>query len=337
MVSFADWRVGPDGRLGPVLEECLRAAVAAPSIHNTQPWRFRPFADGVDVFADHTRRLGVVDPTGREVLISVGAALFNLRIAVLSHGRTPLTRLMRDSTQSDHVATVRFGRPVHVSETVHRLALAIPHRRTNRRPFSNTSIPKEVLAELVDATAVEGGRLAVADPGTREAVLSLVRLAERRERDEPAYWSELADWTGGWRDRRDGVPPEAYGPWSAMETVPIRDFGLIEPGRRRRVATFEAEPTIAVLYSTGDTPRQWVVAGQALERVLLTATVRGVATTLMTQPLEIPRFRELLCDSAAGLVPQAIVRFGYGPPSASTPRRPLEAVVEGLTPTGGLR
>lgn len=109
------------------------------------------------------------------------------------------------ASQSDHVARVRFGRTVHVSETVRRLAQAIPHRRTNGRPFSNTSIPKEVLAELVDSTAVEGGRLAVADPATREAVLSLVRLAERRERDEPAYWSELADWTGGWRDRRDGV------------------------------------------------------------------------------------------------------------------------------------
>ena len=114
-----------------------------------------------------------------------------------------------------------------------------------------------------------------------------------------------------------------------METVPIRDFGLIEPARQRRVATFEPEPTMAVLYTPGDSPRDWLNAGQALERTLLTATVRGVATTLMTQPIEIPALRTLLTGTAAGLVPQAIVRFGYGPPSPVTPRRPIEEVVGG--------
>jgi len=333
MVSFADWRMS-DGRLGTMLQDCLRAAIAEPSIHNTQPWRFRPLMDGVDVFAYHTRRLNVLDPSGREVLISVGAALFNLRIAVLAHGRTPLTHLMPHDDQPDLVARVRFGPPVHISETVRMLSQALPRRRTNRRPFSNASIPTEVLAELVESAAIEGGQLAVADASTRDAVFGLVRLAERHSRAQPAYWNELGEWTVQRPHRRDGVPPEAYGPWSAMETVPIRDFGLVEPARRRWEETFEDEPTIAVLYSKADSRRQWIKSGQALERALLTATVRGVATTLMTQPIELPRLRDLLIDSAASLVPQAIVRFGYGPPSAPTPRRPLEEVVDGLLPTG---
>jgi hypothetical protein len=116
-----------------------------------------------------------------------------------------------------------------------------------------------------------------------------------------------------------------------METVPIRDFGLIEAARRRRVEIFESEPTIALLYTQGDSPHDWLQAGQALECTLLTATVRGVATTLMTQPLEIPTLRALLSRTADGLVPQAIVRFGYGPPSPPTQRRPLDEVVEGLS------
>jgi len=332
MTSLSDWRVGDDGRPGPILLECLRAAIAAPSIHNTQPWRFRPHADGVDVFADHARRLGVIDPAGREVLISVGAALFNLRVAILAHGRTPITKLLPSSYEPDRVAEVTFGQITPPSDTVRMLAQAIPRRHTNRRPFSTASVPNEVLKELVEAAAVEGGHLAVADPGAREAVLSLVRLAETSEHDEPRYWRELGEWTGLSPHRRDGVPSEAYGPWSAMETVPIRDFGLIVPARRRRVETFEPEPTIAVLYSTADSSRDWVTAGQALERSLLTATVRSVATTLMTQPLEIPNLRALLADAASALVPQAIVRFGYGPPSPPTPRRSLEEVVDGLMP-----
>jgi nitroreductase len=329
MTMRSDWRVGEDGLVGRVLRECLRAAIAAPSIHNTQPWRFHPRADGIDVYADHTRRLAVLDPTGREVLLSVGAALFNLRVAILAHGWTPQTRLVAGAENAGPVAHVDLGQPTPPSDTVRMLAQAIPHRHTNRRPFSESCVPPDVVTEFVDAAAVEGGHLGVADARTRAAILNLVRLAERHARAEPSYWRELAEWTRQSPHRRDGVPPEAYGPWSAMETVPIRDFGLIEPARQRRVATFEPEPTIAVLYTAGDSPRDWLNAGQALERTLLTATVRGVATTLMTQPIEIPALRTLLTGTAAGLVPQAIVRFGYGPPSPVTPRRPIEEVVGG--------
>jgi len=282
------------------------------------------------VFVDPGRRLDVIDPDGREVMISVGACLFNLRVAVLARGRIPMVRLAPDPDRCHHAARVTFGPPVAVSATVRSLHAAIPKRHTNRRPFTRVSVPEEVLAELVAAASVEGGRLSLAEEGARDAVLSLVRLAERRAHFEPDYLRELGEWTAPTPHRRDGVPQEAYGPWSAMEQVPIRDFGLVEPARRRYVATFEPEPTIAVLYAVGDTRRDWLIAGQALERVLLTATVRGVATTLMTQPMEVPRLRMLLSDTAAALVPQVILRFGYGPPSPPTPRRPLEDVVDGM-------
>src|SRR5262245_8303769 len=204
MSSVSDWRVGYDGRLGAILKDCLRAAIAAPSIHNTQPWRFRPRENGVDVFVDKTRRLGVIDPSGREVFISVGAALFNLRVAILAHGRAPLTRLIPDSSQPYRVARVRFGPPVAVSDTVRMLALAIPRRHTNRRPFSDAAIPPEVLHGLVEAAASEGGRLAVADPAARDGVLNLVRLAESYERGDPDYLRELRKWTEQIPHRRDG-------------------------------------------------------------------------------------------------------------------------------------
>lgn len=330
MTSNADWRQAFDGHLGPALQDCLRAAIAAPSIHNMQPWRFVPQERGVDVFVDPTRRLDFIDPDGREVMISLGACLFNLRVAVMARGRLPLVRLLPDPDRRALVARVTFGPPTAVSSTVRSLRAAIPRRHTNRRPFTRVSVPEEVLTELVTAASVEGGRLSIAEPGARDAVLSLVRLAERRAHYEPGYLKELGEWTAPTPHRRDGVPQEAYGPWSAMEMIPIRDFGLVEPARRRHVENFETEPTIAVLYAVGDSPRDWLLTGQALERTLLTATVRSVATTLMTQPIEVPRLRMLLSDTAAALVPQVILRFGYGPPSPPTPRRPLEEVVDGM-------
>jgi len=315
--------------LGVVLRECLHAAIAAPSVHNTQPWLFRVWPGGVDVYADRRRALPVIDPCGRELLISAGAATFNLRVAILAHGRVPVHELRPDPHQPDLVARVGIGPYTAVPETARRLAQAIPHRRTNRRPFSDLPVPTDVLADLADAAAVEGATLVVADPEVRHAVLGLVRTAENRWRADPAYWRELATWTTDRPDRRDGVPPAAFGPWSALEAIPLRDFGLVQPARGRHAADFEDSPTIAVLYTTGDSADQWIRAGQALERVLLTATVRGLATTPMTQPLEIPELRDLLTDSAGGNVAQAILRLGYGPPGTPSPRRRVDECLIG--------
>ena len=257
----------------------------------------------------------------------MGAALLNLRIAILARGRTPLTRITPPDRDPALIARVTIGPPAHPSTTVRMLAEAIPRRHTNRRPFSTAGVPDEVMLELQTAAAAEGGRLRLIDATTRAAVLGLVRLAEARRRSDENYRREIAEWTLPSPERRDGVPPEACGPRSAFQTLPLRDFGLMAGTRRRDVVAFEPEPTIALLYSAVDTPRAWVQSGQALERALLTATVRGVASTLMTQPLEIPSLRSLLIDHTAMSVPQAIVRFGYGPPAPPTPRRSLDDVL----------
>jgi nitroreductase len=328
MGSLLDrWSVGPNGEPGPLMRECLLAAIAAPSIHNSQPWRFRVTPAGVDVHADRSRVLGVIDPAGRELLMSVGAAIFNLRAAMLAHGRQPVLRLLPDGSRTDLVARVTPGPFVHPSETARALARAIPRRHTNRRPFADVPVPPNMLADLVRAAGVEGADLAVADETGRDTLLGVIRTAEQRRRREPRYWLELATWTFWGRGRLDGVPPAAFGPWSAAEAVPLRDFGLIHRARRRRVERFEPKPTIAVLSTSSDGPEAWLRSGQALERVLLTATVRGLATTPMTQPVEIGGLRALLCGNAADRVAQAIVRIGYGPASSPSPRRPLDEVL----------
>lgn len=327
----AEWRVGPDGMLGWALRSCLQAAVAAPSVHNSQPWRFRVVGHTVDVFADFSRRLSAVDPAGRELYISVGAAVFNLRISMLALGRVPVLQLLPAPDRPDLAARITPGPAGPAPEFSRRLASVVPLRRTNRQPFTDTLVPTTVLNELADAATAERGTLVMVDRAVRDSVLGLVRVAEQRWREDPAYWAELETWTRqGAQDRTDGVPPQAYGPWSALEHVPVRDFGLIQPAPRW-VVPFEAEPSIAVLYTPDDTPLAWLRAGQALQRVLLAATLHGVATTLMTQPLEIPELRERLA-TPDGMRPQALIRLGYGPPIPATPRRPLRDVVDGLVP-----
>jgi hypothetical protein len=318
------WWIGPDGEPGPVLRDCLYAAIAAPSAMNTQPWRFHPHRHGVDVYADRDRRLPVTDPSGRELALSAGAVLFNLRVAIRAHGRIPAQLLRPVAAEPDLMATLNPGPPVGVPRTVRALTWAIPRRRSNRWPFAPLEMPREVVNALTAAAEAEGAVLRVVTHQARRGMLELIRIAEEVWRDDPAYRHELRRWTRELPRRRDGVPAEAAGPQVAGGGVPLRDLGLVtHPGPGRPEETFERSPTIAVLYAQ-DTPQQWLRAGQALQRVLLTATVYGVACTLLTQPLEIPQLRGMVADPYTGRPAQAIIRLGYARRAAApSPRRPL--------------
>ncbi|GAA4473958.1 Acg family FMN-binding oxidoreductase [Phytohabitans houttuyneae] len=329
-----NWTADADGVPSGALRACLEDAVAAPSVHNTQPWRFRVCGGTIEVFADRGRRLDVLDPNGRELYISLGAAVFNLRAAMLARGRVPVLRLLPEPSEPDLVARVTVGPATRPPATAIMLADAIPRRHTNRQPFTDIPVPEEALTDLTVAADTERARLVITDPAARDAVLDVVRIAEQRRRHDPAYWRELSEWTRPGVERRDGVPPEAFGPWDALEVVPIRDFSVVRPARRRKPVPFERAPTIAVLYTRGDTPDEWLRGGQALQRVLLTATVRGLASTIMTQPVEVPHLRALLQDASDGYAAQAVLRFGYGPFSAASARRPLEEV---LVTAGGTK
>jgi len=326
-MADADW-YDLTGNRGTPLGECLFAATAAPSIHNTQPWLFRPVGDRIDVLVDRRRQLGALDPDGREMFVSVGAALFNLRVAVRAHGRETRTRLMPDPSEPGLVASVAVDSPADPPASVTALAAAIPHRHTNRRPFTDQPVPYGTLEELTGAAAAEGATLLTVDPALRAGVLSLTRTAENRMRTDARYRAELAAWTTpGGIGRRDGVPRQAFGPRASRGALPLRDFSLGH-GAPAATVDFEPDPTLILLFTAGDTAEDWLRAGAALQRVLLTATVRRLAATPLSQLIEVPGLRALLADSVTGQVVQTVLRIGYPvTPALPTPRRPLEDVI----------
>lgn len=315
------------------LREGLLAATAAPSIHNTQPWLFCVEGAEVTVFADPTRQLRTVDPQGREMLVSVGAAIFNLRIALRARGRRPRVRLAPDPDQPHLAARITTDEAATESVAAQALAGAIPRRHTNRRPFRPDPLPEEVAAELSQAAAAEDARLHFADHRLRNGVLSLTRSAENRLRNNPHAQAELAQWTeAAETGRRDGVPRISQGPRDANGAIPLRDLAAAHHSGSPLV-TFEPDPTIALLFTPDDSPADWLRAGGALQRVLLTATVRGLAATPLTQLTEIPRLRGLLTDALTGRAVQAVLRLGYPTvPARPSPRRPLADVIVAAPP-----
>ena len=186
------------------------------------------------------------------------------------------------------------------------------------------------------AVGAEGADLVLAEGALRDGVLSLTRTADKRLRRDAGYQVELARWTTpGGIGRQDGVPRQAFGPRAKDGALPLRDLGL-GLGAPATSVEFEPEPTIVLLLSVGDEPADWLRVGAALQRVWLTATVRGLAATPLTQITEIPELRELLADTATDRVVQSVLRIGYPTvKTAATPRRGLDDVIVGGGAVGG--
>jgi nitroreductase len=305
-----------------IVAECLDLAVLAPSVHNSQPWRFRVRGRDLEVLADRDRQLTTVDPSGRQMMISVGAAIFNLRVGLLAHGRLPVLNLLPEDAHGTVAARITAGPSTVASGTVQALANAIPRRHTNRLPFHSTAIPWGVLDGLITAAAAERATLNAVGPVVRDAILRLTRTADERLRTRSAYRAEIAAWTYRDTQRSDGVPAQAFGPRDLGRRLVQRDFALARPTFDPGAASFEVNPRLLVVTTTEDSPRAWLQAGQALQRILLTATVRGLVATPMNQALEVPRMRRLVTNQTAGRFAQMILRIGYAVPTGPTPRRP---------------
>jgi nitroreductase len=315
----------------------VAGAAAAPSMHNAQPWRFQYVADErlLSLRADLERAMPRSDPGNRALYIGCGAALFNLRVAAAHTDLVPDVRLLPEPQDPLLLAAVHLADPDERrsrEEDLTRLHEAIRQRHTSRHPFAEKDIPDDVQAALRDAAARESGVLLFPGPWHAETVLDLVRDAESRDSMEPGARADLIRWTrlGAEADTAvDGVPEYAFGPRKRDGKAPVRDFAGRRPVADRGSTVFEHTPHLALLSTPGDAPADWLRAGQALERVLLEATLADLATSLTSHALEDRDLRLLARDPGWGTgYVQMVLRLGYGPRGPATPRRPVKDVLD---------
>jgi len=310
----------------PRIERILAAASRAPSVHNTQPWSVHVQGTVLDVRADDSRRLAHADPAGREMLISCGAFLANLRVAARRESFRPLLTLLPDDADPALVARIDLVPGVLPDADELDLAVAIERRSTSRVPFEDQPLDADVLEDLDKAATSEGARLVTLAPQApeRTVLLDLVHQAEEAAGKDHAGRVEQARWVTSDPDRPDGIPVAALGPASDDALAPVRHFGGDSTSDR---AAFEHRSTLAVLTTPGDCVRDWLAAGQALEQVLLTATTYFVHASFATTVLENPTTRAALATALDAGVPQMVLRLGYSTTSPRTPRRPADDVV----------
>lgn len=312
------------------LEKLISAAVAAPSIHNTQPWRYRldPDTATVEVRAAPERGLRHTDPDGRALHISVGAAVFNLRVAVTHFGWEPVARLLPRPAEPGFLASVRLagprsGGPGHGRD----LYDALWRRHSSRFPFSGVRVPPEVLTEITEAASAEGARITIPGPAETARIMELTAEAERFSVADADRGAESRSWTR--EGAFDGLPRAALGARDSLGHMPMRDFSAQRPGRLRESALFERSPTVGVLATARDTPADWLRAGQGLEHALLVATAHGVKASLFSQAVEWPDLKWALRDPRGRYEHvHMLIRFGFGPEGTATPRRPARDVLD---------
>lgn len=312
--------------LPPLIDRALAAAVRAPSPCNTQPWRFVVTGERIDVLLDHSRVLSVADPDAREARLACGAAVFNLSVTLRDGGRSVSVMPVPQREKPDLVATVRIrGSRVPTSEE-RRLAEAVPRRHTNRRPFSDRAVSAASRVALINAARHSDARLELIGASAHyDAIASLIRQAHHLQAEDGNFLSEMRYWTGRPADHIDGVPTSAAGPPPQWATaLPLRHFHGAETLPTR---PYEQQPLLGALLTRTRGERQDVLAGMAMQHVLLTATSLGLSTSFLAQPFETASTRTALAElfHAEGEI-HTLLRIGYGHPAATVPRRPVSDV-----------
>lgn len=307
----------------------LQYAVLAPSIRNSQPWQFMLQDDAIELYADISRALPVVDPDHRELVISCGAALEHLAVAVRHFGFAPVIAHFPDPENPLMLARIRFGCAAPEDADNALVFYSLHRRRTDRRPFSTRKINGEMLANLILSAATSDVWVDMIDgPKRRGAIAGLIAEADLVQGRDPKFREELSRWLSPpGSGRLDGIPAEARGlsyVGAMLEYMLVKrtDLGPRRAAADRRMA--EEAPLLVVMGTDGDEPGAWMQTGRSLARLLLHARAAGLSASFFSQALQVPALRRKL----AGLCgdkgdPQVLLRLGYNTgPRAPTPRMP---------------
>ena len=347
MTRPANPPANPPANLSRAVEHALRA----PSVHNTQPWRWRITADTVELHADRNRHLAATDPGRRDLVLSCGAALHHLLVALAAQGVPVRVDRLPDPEDTDHLATVTA-----LPDTAHpdtelpdteppadpSLFRSIPRRHTDRRRMSHRPVPAAARHELIRQAARAGARLApVVDGAMRERLAAALAAGAHRQEFSAAYATELELWTRRYSAARDGIPTDSIPAHAATGPIggpasPLRRFPhgrLPQPPQFAGAGPVEDAAELLVVVTDGDTVLDRLRAGEATSAALLAATGLGLATTPLSQGIEIDATRQAIQRDVLRVpdCPQLLLRVGWPASTAGelppTPRRDLRSVL----------
>lgn len=329
------------GRSGPEIdrasvESVVAAASRAPSIHNTQPWRWSLHRGVLDVRADRSRQLHVADRDGHSLLISCGAAAELTELALRARGWSLDCLLMPDPADLDLLARFRLITRSEPNGPAKARLDAARQRRSERRAFGPDPVRSDVIERLRVAAQAHGVRAHF--PVRNDESLDLavaISKADRFQRHDAAYAAEVASWVRHDEQSTDGVPesviPRVAAGHPRHTDIPLRDFEAGIPGAQLIDAGIDEHPLIAVIFTDTDSELERFRAGQAMMRLMIAAELDGIASCPLSQSVDLLSFRTQLRALMSWVGhPQMMLRLGQKPtgtPAPLTARRPVDEVL----------
>ncbi|MBI5472410.1 MAG: nitroreductase family protein [Ignavibacteriae bacterium] len=325
-----------EGSLAEQYTHLLRYAILAPSSYNTQPWKFRLFDNGIAVYADYTRRLPVADPNSRELLMGVGAAIMNLRIAAAHFGFDCRVDYNYSGDSELPIAFASVERSLShktPDDSVEKLFSAIAKRHTNRNPFLMARVPEAVISRLSNLGGDADASLFFSTDATKNTTVAhLVAAAERVQQGDTQFRKELAEWIRPNKTHKsDGMTGAAFGVSDVTSTLAswaIKTIDMSNLRARHDERLCLEAPALLVLYGEDSVPT-WLAVGEVMEKILLTLTRDGLQFSFFNMPIELPEARlELRKLIGVKSWPQLLLRIGYSlEKPAPSPRRPVEECI----------
>ena len=315
-----------------VIKSAVHLACRAPSLHNSQPWRWVLEGDSLQLFVNPDRVVRRTDRAGREALISCGVVLDHLRVAMAAAGWTANVDRFPNPINLHHLASVDFSPMEFVTDGHRRRANAILVRRTDRLPFAappdwESFEPR--LRRMVDADAV---RLDVVADDLRPKLAQASQLTEALRLYDSSYHAELQWWTAAF-EVTDGIPHSSLVSAAESDRVDVGRTFPVTHHRERRAEVDQDHSKILVLSTYDDTEDSVLRCGEMLSAVLLDATMAGLATCALTHITEVAASRGIVAALITQeTIPQVLIRVGLAPAMDDvpppTPRRPLRDVLE---------
>lgn len=311
------------------IRTALTLASRAPSVHNTQPWRWRVDAASLQLYADPARQLPNTDPEGRDLILSCGTALHHCVAAFAAVGWRSRVSRLPNAGDPAHLATIELSpQPADFVDIA--LAAAIPRRRTDRRHYSSWPVPTGDIALMAARAARAGVTLCqVEDIDTLHDIVA-ESVHDHLTQD---YLAELTAWSGRYFSVA-GVPAHNAPAPDPDAKIPSRLFAGAALPMAPDSSAADDNAVVLALGTRHDDRLAQLRAGEATSVVLLTATSTGLASCPVTEPLETAETREAVRSDIFGdsNYPQMLLRVGWAPinadPLPATPRRDLGDFVE---------
>lgn len=307
-------------------------ASRAPSVHNTQPWRWRGVGHTLELYADRTRQLLATDAEGRNLTISCGAALHHAQVGAAALGWGAVVVRHPDPGQRDLLARMELA-PAPPPAAAKEALAAVDERRTDRRRFNSWPVPEERLAHLARIANEWGARaVPLTDASERFIAERLILRGAARQQANPAAMQEQRAWQD--RSETDGVPGTVLPGPAGRHRAHANRFEEAVPGDFSGAPDVEESDGLIVFFDAQDDPRAWLLAGEGLSAMWLAATASGLSVVPLTQVIEVPESRQALKTEVLGGLahPLAVARVGWQAVGhdawARTPRRALSDIFE---------